>query len=149
MQAVGAAGLAEAGLVAAVVAARLVRQRLEHDVQREAAERLGLELAGVDDAAEQAGELRRVLREDPQLGRAELAEPDEVVAVVVQEARAVSAKAATSLKSACSFSSRSSSVPVVVTVLRRICADLGQHVGVDVGDPAVSRRSSTSRGSAG
>ena len=51
VQAVRAAVVAEPRDVVGGVAARLVGQRLEHDVQREAAERLGLQLAGVDDAA--------------------------------------------------------------------------------------------------
>ena len=63
VQAVRAAGVAEHRLVGRGVAARLVGQRLEHDVQGEAAERLGLALAAVDQAAEQAGVLRRVAGE--------------------------------------------------------------------------------------
>ena len=85
VQAGRAAVVAEPRRVVGSVAARLVGQRLEDDVQGEAAERLGLELAGVDDAAEQAGELGRVARQHPQLGPADLAEPDQVVAVVVEE----------------------------------------------------------------
>ena len=50
VQAVGSAGVTEPRHVGLVVAARLVGQRLQHDVQREAAEGLGLQLAGVDDA---------------------------------------------------------------------------------------------------
>ena len=52
LQAVGAAVVAEPRHVAGRRTPRgWLRQRLEDDVQREAAERLGLELAGVDDAA--------------------------------------------------------------------------------------------------
>jgi hypothetical protein len=43
-------------------------------------------LPGVHDAAEQAGVLRGVLREHRQLRALTLAEPDQVVAVVVEEA---------------------------------------------------------------
>ena len=70
------------GWSAGRVAARLVGQRLEHDVQGEAAERLGLALAAVDQAAEQAGVLRGVAGEQLRLRPADLPEPDDVVAVL-------------------------------------------------------------------
>ena len=114
------------GLSSGVVRARLVGQRLQDDVQREAAERLGLELAGVDDAAGQAGELGGVLREHPQLLVADVARAGSGCRRSRRGSRARCRRTlATSSKSAFSLSSRSSRVPVVVTVLSRISAICG------------------------
>ena len=81
----GAVGRAVDLLVGAGVPARLLRQEPQVDVEDEAAEGLA-ELGGLlDDAFEQAGELGGVAREQSEDRLAELAEPDDVVAVVVQE----------------------------------------------------------------
>ena len=72
-------------LVGRGVAPRLVRQRLEHDVQGEAAERLGLALAALDQATQQAGVLGGVAGQERRRRPADLAQPDDVVAVVAQE----------------------------------------------------------------
>ena len=125
--------LAEPGYVALVVAARLVGQRLQHDVEREAAEGLGLQLAGVDDAARQAGVLRCVLRQQPQLLGAELAEADDVVAVLVEEDPGVVGEPR---------QVGEERVQLLLTLLERAGGldgvaqdrrDLGHHVGVDRG----------------
>ncbi len=131
--AVGTAGVAVHGGVLRPVAARLVGQGLEHDVQGEAAERLGLQVTGLDDALEQAGVLRGVLGEEAQLGAAEVAEADQVVAVGVEEALGGRGEAADVLEER---------VELVLATLERLGGgdgvaqdggDLGQHVGVDVG----------------
>ena len=85
MQAVGAALVVEPRLVIGVVGPRLAGQGLQDDVQDEAAERLGLQVTRLHDALEEARELRGVAGEHPQLGGADLAEPDQVVAVLGQE----------------------------------------------------------------
>ena len=54
--------------------------------------------------------------------------------LVSRKSREVSENAATSVNSARTLASRSSRVPVVVIVLRRISAICGHHVGVGVGD---------------
>ncbi len=130
----GAPVLAELGHVLRAVGARLVGQRLQHDVEGEAAERLGLELAGGHDALEQAGELGRVAGEHPELGPADLAEPDHVGLVVVEERPGAVGEVG---------DVGEQRVELDLAVLERAGRghgvlqdrpDLGQHVGVDVGD---------------
>ena len=84
--------------------------------------------------SEQAGVLRRVLGEEAQLGAAEVAESDEVVAVGVEEALGGRGEAADVLEER---------VELVLAALEGLGGgdgvaqdrgDLGQHVGVDVGD---------------
>ena len=117
------------------VAARLVGQRLQDDVEGEAAERLGLELARPDDAAEQAGVARGVAREQLELCRAEVREPDQVVTVGAGEAVGNGGQLRHVVEERLQ--------PVLAVLERRRRGDgvaedrgdLRQHVGVRVGDP--------------
>ena len=72
-------------LVGGGVPARLLRQGAQVDVEDEAAEGLAEHGGLPDDALEQAGELRGVARQQGEDRLAELAEADQVVAVVVEE----------------------------------------------------------------
>src|SRR3546814_9763256 len=71
--------------VVLVVLTRRVRQDLEVDVQHVAAECLGLAVACLHDAFQQARERRRIASEDSELTSTQLTHPDQVLLIVVEE----------------------------------------------------------------
>ena len=125
VEAVRAAVVAVHRPVGGGVAARLVGQRLEDDVEREAAEGLRLALAAGDQAAQQAGVLRGVAGEQCACGRLTCPSRMMLSPLARRKSWAVSENDVTSAKRVCSCWCRSWSVPVVLIVLRRIWASDG------------------------
>ena len=133
VQAVGTAVVNELRVVLGAVGVRLAGQRLQDDVEHEATERLGLELAGLHDALQEARELRGVAGQHPELGALTSPSRTRLSPFWSRKVRAVSQNDATSVNSAWSSAPGLEGAGRGDRVVQDL-RDLGEDVGVGAGD---------------